>query len=84
MPGRLHRDMHLDRREVERMLDANRAALTSERPYKRPWPVEEAVAYIRDQSGSHFEPRIVEHFLVSLPEILAIGECFAEPEVCEA
>jgi putative two-component system response regulator len=59
-------------------------ALTSERPYKKPWSVEESVAYIRDQSGSHFEPRIVEHFLASLPEILAIGERFAEPEVCEA
>lgn len=59
-------------------------ALTSERPYKRPWPVDEAVAYIREQSGQHFEPRIVEHFLASLPEILAIGSRFAEPEVCEA
>jgi putative two-component system response regulator len=59
-------------------------ALTSERPYKKPWPVEEAVAYIREQSGSHIEPRIVEHFLASLPEILAIGSRFAEPEVCEA
>jgi putative two-component system response regulator len=54
-------------------------ALTSERPYKKPWPVEEAVAYIREQSGSHFEPRIVKEFLACLPEILVIGERFAEP-----
>ena len=57
-------------------------ALTSERPYKKPWPVEEAVAYIREQSGRHFEPRIVEHFLVALPEIRVIGERFAEPADC--
>ena len=59
-------------------------ALTSERPYKKPWPVEEAVAYIREQSGRHFEPRVVEHFLACLPEILAIGARYAEPEMCEA
>jgi putative two-component system response regulator len=38
-------------------------ALISERPYKRPWPVSDALAEIERLSGSHFEPRLVEKFL---------------------
>ena len=47
-------------------------ALTSERPYKRAWPVEEAVTFIRDQAGRHFDPHLVELFLGVLPEIEAV------------
>ena len=54
-------------------------ALTSTRPYKRAWPVEEAVAFLREQSGSHFDPEVVEHFLRRLPEVLAIGGRYADP-----
>ena len=54
-------------------------ALTSVRPYKKAWPVEEAVAYVRDNSGRHFDPDLVEVFLRQLPGILAIRERFAEP-----
>ncbi len=35
-------------------------ALTHERPYKRPWPVAEALAEIGRQSGHHFDPRVVK------------------------
>lgn len=48
-------------------------ALTSRRPYKEPWPVEEAVAEITACSGSHFDPAIVRVFLkchASFEEIL--------------
>jgi putative two-component system response regulator len=38
-------------------------ALLSERPYKRAWPPAEALAEIRKQSGSHFDPGLVEVFL---------------------
>lgn len=38
-------------------------ALTHERPYKRVWSVEEALAEIRKQSGAHFDPRVVNAFL---------------------
>jgi putative two-component system response regulator len=41
-------------------------ALTHQRPYKKAWPVEEAVAEIARQSGKQFDPRIVDAFL-SLP-----------------
>ena len=54
-------------------------ALTSVRPYKKAWPIEDAVAYLKDNSGRHFDPALVEVFLQELPGILAIRERFAEP-----
>ena len=38
-------------------------ALTHERPYKRAWPVKNAVAEIASQSGRQFDPQVVEIFL---------------------
>jgi PAS domain S-box-containing protein len=38
-------------------------ALTSERPYRAAWPDEKALAYVIEQSGSHFEPRVVAAFV---------------------
>ena len=41
-------------------------ALASERPYKRAWPVDEALAEIGRMSGAAFEPRLVEVFLAEI------------------
>jgi len=38
-------------------------ALISARPYKAPWPFEEAIAYIRQGAGSQFDPLVVEAFM---------------------
>jgi putative nucleotidyltransferase with HDIG domain len=38
-------------------------ALTSDRPYRKAWPPSKAVEYIREKSGAHFDPKIVEVFL---------------------
>lgn len=49
-------------------------AMRSERPYKKAMPEEEVLAYLQSQSGSHFDPRVVETFLKNkkslLPEAL--------------
>jgi len=37
-------------------------ALIHPRPYKPAWEVEKALAYIRDESGKHFDPAVVEAF----------------------
>ncbi|MCL2109748.1 MAG: two-component system response regulator, partial [Oscillospiraceae bacterium] len=38
-------------------------ALVSERPYKQPFAHEKAVEIIKGDSGTHFDPKIVEAFL---------------------
>jgi len=38
-------------------------ALTSNRPYREAWSKEKTLEYIRGQSGTHFDPRLVEVFL---------------------
>jgi len=49
-------------------------ALTSKRPYKEAWPVEEAFAEIRATSGSHFDPDVVKAFFAVQDEILQIRD----------
>ncbi|HQT32153.1 MAG TPA: response regulator [Thiobacillus sp.] len=56
-------------------------ALISVRPYKKAWTVEAAVDLIRENSGRHFDPGLVEVFLRELPGIVAIRERFSEPGV---
>ena len=53
-------------------------ALTSVRPYKPAWKLEDACAWMREQRGGHFEPRLVDLFLDQLPEILQVKETWAE------
>ena len=54
-------------------------ALTSERPYKKAWPIDDAIRFIKEQSGQHFDPELVNHFLNNLEEIIRINETYAEP-----
>lgn len=44
-------------------------ALTSERPYKPAFPVEQAYQMLRDGSGTHFEARLVDAFIAARDEI---------------
>jgi PAS domain S-box-containing protein len=37
-------------------------ALTHERPYKEAWPIDRAVAHICHESGTHFDPNMVDAF----------------------
>ena len=38
-------------------------ALTHQRPYKAAWPVQDAIEEIRNHSGGHFDPAVVEAFM---------------------
>lgn len=53
-------------------------ALTSVRPYKKAWTVEEAVALLEKEKGKHFDPELVDLFIAQLPAILDIKERYAE------
>ncbi len=47
-------------------------ALISERPYKHAWSIEEALAEISAESGTHFDPRIVAIFFENFDELRAL------------
>ncbi|KAA6183770.1 response regulator [Thiohalocapsa marina] len=47
-------------------------ALTSVRPYKTAWSVEDAIDHIQQQAGKHFDPELVPRFTELLPEIRQI------------
>lgn len=53
-------------------------ALTSARPYKDAWPVEDAIEYLKQQSGKHFDPTLVEAFIRILPKVCALREHFSK------
>jgi hypothetical protein len=53
-------------------------ALTSERPYKKVWTVEQATDLITDGAGKHFDPTLVPLFLERLPDVLEVKERYAE------
>jgi len=56
-------------------------ALSSERPYKHAWPLEDTLALLRRDSGSHFDPTLVDLFMEVLPAILEVQAKWAEVPV---
>jgi putative two-component system response regulator len=55
-------------------------ALTSRRPYKEPWSVERAKDFLEEQSGIHFDPRLVSTFMEAWPEVLQIRNAYQDPD----
>ena len=53
-------------------------ALTSERPYKKAWTLEEAVDFLVAGSGKHFDPDRVRAFLNAWDDVLGIRDRFTE------
>jgi len=49
-------------------------ALTSKRPYKEAWTIEQALTVMREQSGKHFDPSIVKALNDALPRMLEVYE----------
>jgi HD-GYP domain-containing protein (c-di-GMP phosphodiesterase class II) len=44
-------------------------AITSNRPYRKAWSKEQALEYIKEQSGKNFDPHVVSLFLNLISEI---------------
>jgi len=53
-------------------------ALTSLRPYKKPWSLEDAYAYLINQRGLNFDPRLVDAFLEVRQQTLLIKQEFSD------
>lgn len=53
-------------------------ALTSDRPYKKAWPVKDAIDLIHSESGEHFDPQLVTHFMNIIEDVINISEKYAD------
>ena len=53
-------------------------ALTSERPYKKAWSIEEALNYLQEKKGKDFDPELVDKFEKIKPEVLKIRSIYPD------
>ncbi|MCE9679301.1 two-component system response regulator [Shewanella sp. AS1] len=53
-------------------------ALTSIRPYKKAWTIEETMALIESEAGKHFDPALVEQFKLILDEAIKVRDAHNE------
>jgi putative two-component system response regulator len=57
-------------------------ALTSVRPYKKAWPIQDAVTLIQREPGTGFNPELVKKVVAILPQILGVREKYSDaPQV---
>ena len=52
--------------------------LTTERPYKEAWEIEDAIMMIEESAGSHFDPEVVKCFTERQADILAVMKDYEE------
>ncbi|WP_423678814.1 HD domain-containing phosphohydrolase [Undibacterium sp. WLHG33] len=55
-------------------------ALTSERPYKKAWGNEQALAHLREGAGKHFDPLCVDAFFAGWDKILEIKNLYQDDQ----
>jgi response regulator RpfG family c-di-GMP phosphodiesterase len=53
-------------------------ALSTKRVYKDSWGLERVNDYLRQQSGTHFDPALVEAYLAICDEFRTIAEQYAD------
>ena len=54
-------------------------ALTSKRPYKEAWTIEDTTTYILNESNKQFDPQLVKAFQIALPKIIEIRSGLLDP-----
>lgn len=55
-------------------------ALSSRRCYKEPWSEDKVTAFLTEQRGKHFDPRLVDLFLGAIDEIRQIQALYQDSE----
>lgn len=55
-------------------------ALTSRRPYKKPWKLEDAFQYLQAESGKHFDPLCIEIFMSNKEQVIEVHNELQDPE----
>lgn len=56
-------------------------ALGSERVYKKAWELERILQLFADERGRHFDPQLVDIFLLALPQLLDIQQRYRDADV---
>lgn len=56
-------------------------ALTSERPYKKAWLLDDALRFLENGRGAHFDPLCVEALLAGWEEVLEVRQRFHDEEM---
>ncbi len=54
-------------------------ALTSARPYKRPWAAEDAIAFMDRMRGRHFDPECLDVFQLQMDRVVKIQNLLRDP-----
>jgi putative two-component system response regulator len=49
-------------------------ALTTKRPYKEPWTLEETLKAMQEIAGTHLDPRLFDIFMHIMPKIISLKE----------
>ncbi|KAA3627908.1 MAG: response regulator [Proteobacteria bacterium] len=55
-------------------------ALTSRRPYKKPWKLEDAFHYIQAESGKHFDPLCIEIMTCNKEKVAEVHNELQDPD----
>lgn len=53
-------------------------ALAHDRCYKKAWPIDEVLTFIDQQSGSHFDPKVVAAFKKNQRKIIAVNDLYKD------
>jgi putative two-component system response regulator len=53
-------------------------ALSSERVYKKPWPMEDILDYLDSQRGKQFDSLVVDAFFEAYEKIIAIKDAYSK------
>lgn len=53
-------------------------ALMSNRPYKKPWSMQDALSYLNAERGKHFDPDCIDAFHAQFEKILSIRQEFLD------
>ncbi len=58
-------------------------ALTSERPYKNAWSIQDALNYLAAEKGKHFDPDCIEAFHAQFEKILSVRQKFLDLPIAD-
>ena len=53
-------------------------ALANKRPYKPAYPIEKCLTIMREESGKHFDPKVLEAFFARRNDVVEVQICYAK------